>query len=440
MLYFVVFLAGLALGAGPLVIWYLGHVKRLQSERRRLQDWDDRLKVDSSNLARRAEDVENWKQRTVDVLDKNRAALDDWKRRTSDDLEKERGSLEQAAAAFEQRTIGYDAIVRENNGLKQDLFNLSVQLRKTERDHAEITRCQEQLNLKVNELAERYLDENVAWISEKLTARNFATCRNRLLKVAGRCRDIGFDVLERKEEELVHDLKTRFEQRVRAEFQRQEQARIRAQIREEEKLARERDKQIQEAKREQAAIEAALKKAIKEATEEHSATVEHLRARLKEAEEKTQRAKSQAQMTKAGHVYVLSNIGSFGEGIYKIGMTRRLEPLDRVKELGDASVPFTFDVHMMISCDDAPSLENALHRELHKRRVNRVNFRKEFFRVDLESIHKMVEAHHGEVEYVADAEALQYRECLEMTDEDYEFVEETVQSAWDDEDFADADE
>ena len=79
-------------------------------------------------------------------------------------------------------------------------------------------------------------------------------------------------------------------------------------------------------------------------------------------------------------MYVLSNIGSFGEGVYKIGMTRRLEPQDRVRELGDASVPFPFDVHMMISCDDAPSLENALHRESHKQRVNKVNFRKEFFR------------------------------------------------------------
>ena len=133
-------------------------------------------------------------------------------------------------------------------------------------------------------------------------------------------------------------------------------------------------------------------------------------------------------MTKAGHVYVLSNIGSFGEGMYKIGMTRRLEPQDRVRELGDASVPFPFDVHMMISCDDAPTLENALHRELHKQRVNRVNFRKEFFRVDFDSIRRIVESQRGEVEYHAEPEALQYRESVSMLDEDYDFIEHTVES------------
>jgi hypothetical protein len=114
-------------------------------------------------------------------------------------------------------------------------------------------------------------------------------------------------------------------------------------------------------------------------------------------------------------------------------MTRRLEPLDRVRELGDASVPFAFDVHMMISCDDAPKLENALHREFHKQRLNRVNFRKEFFRVDLESIRRFVEANHGQVDFVADPAASEYRESLAMTDEDYAFIEQTAESVADEE-------
>jgi T5orf172 domain len=148
-----------------------------------------------------------------------------------------------------------------------------------------------------------------------------------------------------------------------------------------------------------------------------------LRARLAEAEAK-ERAISQAQLTKAGFVYVISNIGSFGEGMYKIGMTRRLEPLDRVRELGDASVPFPFDVHMMISCQNAPTLENALHKALFKHQVNKTNPRKEFFRSDIETIVNLVKEHHGEVEYIADAEALQYRQSLSMSDEDAEFVEQ----------------
>ena len=93
----------------------------------------------------------------------------------------------------------------------------------------------------------------------------------------------------------------------------------------------------------------------------------------------------QANM-RAGYVYVISNIGAFGENIYKIGMTRRLDPQDRVDELGDASVPFNFDVHAMIFSDDAPALEAALHRAFEDRKLNMVNQRREFFNVTLEEI------------------------------------------------------
>ena len=132
---------------------------------------------------------------------------------------------------------------------------------------------------------------------------------------------------------------------------------------------------------------------------------------------------SRAQMTKSGHVYVISNIGSFGKGVFKIGMTRRLEPLDRVKELGDASVPFPFDDHMMVSSDNAPALENVLHRTLHKLRLNKVNSRKEFFSTDIEAVHQMIKEHHGQVEYVADPDALQYNQSMTMSEEDSEYIE-----------------
>jgi len=89
---------------------------------------------------------------------------------------------------------------------------------------------------------------------------------------------------------------------------------------------------------------------------------------------------SRAANSRAGYVYVISNIGSFGEGIVKVGMTRRLNPEDRVRELGDASVPFKFDIHALIFSQDAVALETELHRRLESQRVNRVNFRREFFR------------------------------------------------------------
>ena len=116
---------------------------------------------------------------------------------------------------------------------------------------------------------------------------------------------------------------------------------------------------------------------------------------------------------RAGYVYIISNIGAFGENVYKIGMTRRLDPQDRVDELGDASVPFNFDVHAMIFSDDAPKLEAALHNAFADRKLNFVNQRREFFNVTLEEIKKVVKENFDKsVEFVELAPAQQYRESI----------------------------
>ena len=118
---------------------------------------------------------------------------------------------------------------------------------------------------------------------------------------------------------------------------------------------------------------------------------------------------------RAGYVYIISNIGAFGENVYKIGMTRRLEPMDRVDELGDASVPFNFDVHAMIFTDDAPGLEAALHNAFADRKLNFVNQRREFFHVTLDEIKEVVRQNYDKtVEFVDVAPAEQYRESLRL--------------------------
>ncbi len=118
---------------------------------------------------------------------------------------------------------------------------------------------------------------------------------------------------------------------------------------------------------------------------------------------------------KAGYVYIISNIGAFGEDIYKIGMTRRLDPQDRIDELGDASVPFKFDVHAMIFSDNAPALEAALHKEFESKKVNMVNNRKEFFNVTLDEIKQVVHANHDKVvEFTDIPDAPQYRESIKI--------------------------
>ena len=118
---------------------------------------------------------------------------------------------------------------------------------------------------------------------------------------------------------------------------------------------------------------------------------------------------------KAGYVYVISNIGAFGENVYKIGMTRRLEPQDRIDELGSASVPFKFDVHAMIFSDDAPKLESAIHRAFEDEKINVVNGRKEFFKVRLEDVEAVVKANYDKsVDFLKIPEAQQYRESLKI--------------------------
>lgn len=115
-------------------------------------------------------------------------------------------------------------------------------------------------------------------------------------------------------------------------------------------------------------------------------------------------------------MYIISNIGAFGENVFKIGMTRRLEPMDRIAELSSASVPFSFDVHALIFSDDAPALEAILHQHFENSRVNKVNQRKEFFRVDLGEIKKVIlENHNATVKFVDIPEAIEYRETLKLT-------------------------
>ncbi len=145
--------------------------------------------------------------------------------------------------------------------------------------------------------------------------------------------------------------------------------------------------------------------------------------KLTEAEAKNQRALSMAQQTRSGHVYIISNLGSFGEDVLKIGMTRRLEPDDRIKELSDASVPFSFDVHAMIRSDDAPALERLLHERFDDLRVNKVNYRKEFFRVPIQRLREFVAEKTLEATFTMTAEAREYRETVafeKMTPEERE--------------------
>lgn len=141
--------------------------------------------------------------------------------------------------------------------------------------------------------------------------------------------------------------------------------------------------------------------------------IKELEDKLKELETEKADVTLREQNAKAGFVYIISNIGSFGEDIYKIGMTRRLEPMDRINELSSASVPFAFDVHAMIFSNDAPALESQLHQHFKANSVNKVNFRKEFFKVSIDEIESFVKENYNElVEFTKIPLAKEYRESI----------------------------
>jgi hypothetical protein len=199
--------------------------------------------------------------------------------------------------------------------------------------------------------------------------------------------------------------------------EREEQREIKERMREEERAQREFEKAKKEAEKEEELLRRAMEKAradIATSSETERAKFEQklleLSDRLRTAEEKNQRAVSLAQQTKRGNVYVISNIGSFGEDVYKIGMTRRFDPMERVHELGDASVPFEFDVHALIPSDNAPALEHGLHQRFVRNQVNKVNPRKEFFRVSLQEVRQEIERLGIEVVWTLTAAARQFRE------------------------------
>ena len=227
--------------------------------------------------------------------------------------------------------------------------------------------------------------------------------------------EVNPDYLELK----LNEISLTHEYQEKLQAQKEEQRRIREQMREEEKVRQEIEKAIKESMQQEEAYNKALHKAKKELEHAHGAKVDELKEKialldkqLQEAIEKGKRAQSMAEKTKAGHVYIISNIGSFGEDIYKIGLTRRLEPTDRVKELGDASVPFAFDIHGMVYSENAPELENKFHKFFSDKQVNLVNPRKEFFSIPLNEIEEFAKENGLAIEFVKHAEAKEYRESI----------------------------
>ena len=224
-------------------------------------------------------------------------------------------------------------------------------------------------------------------------------------------------LLEMKLDEL--NLSYTFE--LKREQEKEQQKAIKEQMIEEEKIRREIERKKQKIEKDETQFNNEITKLISYMQKTQSDIekqlyvdkIKELESKLSELEKEKENVLEREANALAGFVYVISNIGSFGDDIYKIGMTRRLEPMDRIKELSNASVPFEFDVHAMIFSDNAPELENTLHQHFEKQSVNRVNLRKEFFHVSLDEIETFVKNNfNNTVEFIRIPAASEYRQTL----------------------------
>lgn len=333
----------------------------------------------------------------------------------------ERASLQADRSEFDGRAVRYSDLEAENRVLKLHLRHAILEAAKQTFEAGLLVARSDSAGRVADALGRRHLEETRDWIAKALTVGNYGASTQRLRKAIDRASALGLTLPPGVAEDLFARLEGDYARVSRSAQAREIQAGVQAQIREETLREREVQQAIEVAAREKRLVEEALAVAIARAHGEHAVEVDRLREQLAEAEAKSVRAMSEAQKTKKGNVYVISNVGSFGENVFKIGLTRRLKPQDRIDELGSASVPFPFDVHMMIPAEDAPALEHELHRALHRNQVNRANPRKEFFRVTLDEICAAAKAQHVDmdcVEYLAVPEATQYRRSLNMSDAD----------------------
>lgn len=221
----------------------------------------------------------------------------------------------------------------------------------------------------------------------------------------------------------VEELRLAFEYQQKKQEEKEAQKAARAEMREAARLQKEIEAQRKKIEKEQTHYQTAYDRLMKQL--EHSPDDEALLSKkaelenqLKDIDKAIKDIDYREANQRAGYVYVISNIGAFGPDVYKIGMTRRLDPQDRVDELGDASVPFNFDVHAMIFSDDAPALETALHKAFEDRKLNMVNTRREFFHVTLNEIKDVVKKNFDKtVEFIDVPDAEQYRISLKMQQE-----------------------
>lgn len=250
-------------------------------------------------------------------------------------------------------------------------------------------------------MALRAFNNECEVIISRVSWRNYEQSKDRIIKSAAaidKLNDSNSITLSKPYINLrLKELEATYRERQAIHQEKERLREEREAAREEEKAQRELQAEIRRAEKDESTAVAAIDKARGEAAQSSGAVraaleqrIQMLEEKLRQAQLAKERARSMAEQTRVGHIYVISNFGAFGKDVFKIGMTRRLDPLDRVRELGDASVPFPFDVHALVFTEDAPRLERELHAAFAEYRLNLINEKKEFFRIPRDNLKEVL--------------------------------------------------
>ena len=369
----------------------------------------DALQAEEKALAaeRRLMTLQNKYKRTKGLLD---SAVDSIKRYSEGTLV----STSQINELSAQLASEFDSVTPVNL-MALTIKDLRAEFRQNERRIRDIceeyqSRYTSKTNTTIYRLVVLALQEGVQNIYHSLSFGKLENGIALLRTLTSKCFDIAIEgnqtivstlsrFIGQVEYLYIESIKIEYEYHVKRERAKEEQRAIREQMRQEAEERRALEIQRKQVENEEKKYHneiGRLREQMLASSAEELETINMLRNRIAEVEallaqvEEKKEEIITLQNGKAGTVYIISNLGSFGDKMFKIGMTRRLEPMDRVRELGDASVPFPFDVHSLVFSEDAVALEYSLHKELGQQRVNKINMRKEYFNVDIDQLEELV--------------------------------------------------
>lgn len=406
-------------------------INKLFGRKNAIDDFETEFETYKSQFLPQKEKMQNELSEIDDEIKTRKTELEDIKKQiieTNDEI------LYQECGLYEPKYIfeNAEAYKMELNNIRQkqkDMIksNEAVQGNTDWTVNGKISTGRKMVN-DTQKLLLRAFNNECDTLVSKVKHNNYESYEKRMIKACETISKLGnvmsISITPQYLDSKLSELKLALDYQKKKEQEKEELREARERLREQRALQKEIDQAREKIKKEQRHYEQAmsvLKQRLEKADSEEKQALEikkqELETHLDDIDKSLADIDYREANQRAGYVYIISNIGSFGKDIYKIGMTRRLEPMDRIYELGDASVPFRFDTHAMIFSDDAPALETALHRAFEDRKVNMINQRREFFRVTLDEIKEVVKENFDKtVEFIDFPEAEEYRLSTKMYD------------------------